>query len=89
MGSKGQFQYNGTSTFQDAFARHRWSLGERCVSIDVSLVTGVSYVAEHDDVASNGKERGSRSSGRTSFTASSTGRAIFPAPLQRPGSPRS
>ncbi|KAI0485064.1 hypothetical protein GGR56DRAFT_681136 [Xylariaceae sp. FL0804] len=47
IGSSGQSQYNAASTFQDAFARHRWARGERCVSLDVGVVTGVGYAAEH------------------------------------------
>jgi acyl carrier protein len=58
MGSSGQSQYNGASTFQDAFARHRWSLGEKCVSIDIGVVGDVGYVAEHSDVARRWERKG-------------------------------
>ncbi|VUC24070.1 unnamed protein product [Clonostachys rosea] len=58
MGSSGQSQYNGASTFQDAFARHKWSLGEKCVSIDVGVVGDVGYVAEHSDVAKRWGRKG-------------------------------
>ncbi|KAI2628557.1 hypothetical protein GGR54DRAFT_636275 [Hypoxylon sp. NC1633] len=56
IGSSGQSQYNAASTFQDAFARHRWSLGEQCVSIDVGVVQGIGYVAEHDNIAKRWNE---------------------------------
>ncbi|KAK1140308.1 Type I Iterative Polyketide synthase (PKS) [Aspergillus melleus] len=46
IGAFGQSQYNGAGTFQDAFARHRWTQGQKCISIDVGLVTAVGYVAE-------------------------------------------
>ncbi|KAI1371047.1 hypothetical protein F4677DRAFT_464565 [Hypoxylon crocopeplum] len=58
MGTSSQSQYNAVSTFQDAFARHRWSRGEKCISIDVGLVTGVGYVAEHGDIAKRWSEKG-------------------------------
>ncbi|TGJ82196.1 hypothetical protein E0Z10_g6575 [Xylaria hypoxylon] len=47
MGSSGQSQYNAASTFQDAFARYRWSQGEKCISLDVGMVSGVGYAAEN------------------------------------------
>ncbi|KAI9695597.1 MAG: Type I Iterative PKS [Bogoriella megaspora] len=50
-GAVAQSQYNAAANFQDAFARHRHSLGEKCVSIDIGVVTSVGYVAEHDEVA--------------------------------------
>ncbi|OTA96302.1 hypothetical protein M434DRAFT_375109 [Hypoxylon sp. CO27-5] len=56
IGSAGQSQYNAASTFQDAFARHRWSLGEKCVSVDVGVVQGVGYVAEHENIAKRWNE---------------------------------
>ncbi|KAI1073697.1 hypothetical protein F5B20DRAFT_586970 [Whalleya microplaca] len=56
IGSTGQSQYNAASTFQDAFARHRWSLGEQCVSIDVGVVQGIGYVAEHSNIAKRWNE---------------------------------
>ncbi|KAI1140606.1 hypothetical protein F5Y05DRAFT_410453 [Hypoxylon sp. FL0543] len=58
IGSSGQSQYNAASTFQDAFARRRWSLGEKCISVDVGLVTGVGYVAEHSNIARRWNEKG-------------------------------
>ncbi|KAB8224259.1 hypothetical protein BDV33DRAFT_199654 [Aspergillus novoparasiticus] len=36
IGAKGQSQYNAAGTFQDAFARHRWSQGQKCICIDIS-----------------------------------------------------
>lgn len=57
-GSSGQSQYNAVSTFQDAFARHRWLLGEKCVSLDIGLVTGVGYVAEHSHIAKRWEQKG-------------------------------
>lgn len=51
VGAKGQSQYNAAATFQDAFARHRHSLGQKCISLDIGLVTSVGYVAEHEDIA--------------------------------------
>lgn len=56
IGSTGQSQYNAASTFQDAFARHRWSLGEKCISVDVGVVQGVGYVAEHSEIAKRWNE---------------------------------
>nr|XP_001396949.2 polyketide synthase [Aspergillus niger CBS 513.88] len=51
IGSRGQSQYNAAATFQDAFARHRWAHGQKCISIDVGLLTSVGYVAEQKDVS--------------------------------------
>ncbi|CAL5866784.1 uncharacterized protein PFLUO_LOCUS994 [Penicillium psychrofluorescens] len=51
IGVKGQAQYNAAGTFQDAFARHRWSQGQKCISIDIGLVTAVGYVAEQQPMS--------------------------------------
>ncbi|KAJ6164002.1 hypothetical protein N7470_002674 [Penicillium chermesinum] len=51
IGVKGQAQYNACGTFQDAFARHRWSEGQKCISIDIGLVTAVGYVAEQQPMS--------------------------------------
>lgn len=58
IGARGQSQYNAAATFQDAFARHRQSLGQKCISIDIGLVTSVGYVAEHQDVAKRWENSG-------------------------------
>ncbi|KAI0445140.1 hypothetical protein F4803DRAFT_509526 [Xylaria telfairii] len=58
VGSRGQSQYNATSTFLDAFARYRWHAGQRCTSIDVGVVMGVGYAAEKSDVAKQWSECG-------------------------------
>ncbi|KAL4865654.1 hypothetical protein BDV12DRAFT_188037 [Aspergillus spectabilis] len=51
IGSRDQSQYNAAATFQDAFARHRWAQGQKCISIDVGLLTSVGYVAEQEKVS--------------------------------------
>jgi acyl transferase domain-containing protein/NADPH:quinone reductase-like Zn-dependent oxidoreductase/NADP-dependent 3-hydroxy acid dehydrogenase YdfG len=58
IGSSGQSQYNAASTFQDAFARYRWSLGEKCTSLDVGVVTGVGYAAENSNIAERWGSKG-------------------------------
>jgi acyl carrier protein len=50
-GAVSQSSYAGASIFQDAFARHRHSLGQHCVSLDLGIVQDVGYVAERVDVA--------------------------------------
>ncbi|KAI0433002.1 hypothetical protein F5Y09DRAFT_339185 [Xylaria sp. FL1042] len=58
IGWEGQCQYDAASTFQDAFARHRWHLGERCTSIDIGFVMGVGYAAEHGDISKKWSDNG-------------------------------
>lgn len=47
LGERGQGNYSAACTFQDAFARHRASLGLPIRSIDIATVEGEGYVAEN------------------------------------------
>ncbi|KAK3172126.1 hypothetical protein OEA41_004211 [Lepraria neglecta] len=46
IGNRGQSNYAAACAYQDAFARYRVSLGEKCVSLNLGMVTGVGIVAE-------------------------------------------
>ncbi|KAF2463868.1 ketoacyl-synt-domain-containing protein [Lindgomyces ingoldianus] len=50
-GASAQANYAAACSFQDAFARYRHSLGERCTSLDLGVVSSVGYIAERIDVA--------------------------------------
>ncbi|KAK1988400.1 type I polyketide synthase [Colletotrichum cereale] len=50
-GHLSQANYSAGNTFQNAFARHRVGKGQAAVSIDLSAVSGVGYVADADDGA--------------------------------------
>ena len=45
IGNHGQSAYSATTTFLDAFAAHRASLGLAASTIDLGAVTGVGYLA--------------------------------------------
>ena len=49
IGSRGQAAYNASNTFMDAFAEYRMQQGLTASTIDIGVVTGVGYVAEHMD----------------------------------------
>ena len=50
FGNRGQSNYAAASTFQDAFAKYRISLGEKCYSLDLSLMLGIGYAAERHEI---------------------------------------
>lgn len=50
LGERGQGNYGAACTFQDAFARHRASLGLPIRAIDIATVEEEGYVAENPDV---------------------------------------
>ncbi|KAI1299034.1 hypothetical protein F5Y03DRAFT_254380 [Xylaria venustula] len=58
IGWEGQSQYDAASTFQDAFARHRWHLGEQCISIDIGFVMDIGYAAEHGSISKKWSDKG-------------------------------
>lgn len=51
VGNASQANYAAGSTFQDALARHRSSMGLPAVAIDLGVVKSVGYVAENKVVA--------------------------------------
>ncbi len=50
LGSRSQSNYASGNTYQDALARHRNSIGEKAVSLDVGMMLDVGLVAENPDV---------------------------------------
>jgi acyl carrier protein len=50
FGSRGQSNYAAGSTYQDAFARYRVSLGEKCISLDLGLMLAVGFAAERQHI---------------------------------------
>ncbi|KAJ5246448.1 hypothetical protein N7468_001431 [Penicillium chermesinum] len=57
-GTINQAVYSGTATFQDAFARHLWAQGQKCISIDIGILNSVGYVAERPEQVARFKEFG-------------------------------
>ena len=47
IGSRGQAAYAASNTFMDAFAEYRMQQGLTASAIDIGVVTGVGYMAEH------------------------------------------
>ena len=50
-GNRAQTNYAAGNTYQDGLARHRVFTGEKATSIDLSLVLGIGYAAERDQLA--------------------------------------
>lgn len=50
FGGRGQSNYAAGNTYQDALARHRVSLGERCISLNLGLMLEVGFAAERQQV---------------------------------------
>lgn len=49
MGTRGQSNYASGSTYQDSLARYRASHGLTAASVDLGLIRGVGFAAEHRD----------------------------------------
>jgi KR domain/Phosphopantetheine attachment site len=62
FGPQGQANYSSGNTFQDAFARHRTSLGLPTRTIDVGIVEGEGYTAENPAAAAFISRQGLRGS---------------------------
>ncbi|RYO32478.1 Lovastatin diketide synthase [Alternaria arborescens] len=58
MGSFGQSNYTVGNTYQDALAAHRMRHGQRAHTLALSMVTGVGYVAQNDQVQALLRVRG-------------------------------
>lgn len=58
VGSHGQGNYSAGSTFQDAFARYRTSLGLPVRTIDLGIVGSEGYTAENKSAAAHAKRQG-------------------------------
>ncbi|QKX62349.1 uncharacterized protein TRUGW13939_09508, partial [Talaromyces rugulosus] len=54
-GHVSQANYSAGNTFQDAFARHRAAKGQFTISIDLSAVSGVGYIAAADNDAAKAR----------------------------------
>ena len=50
IGNVSQAAYAAASTFQDAFASYRTSLGLPAISLDLGMINDIGYVAENDSV---------------------------------------
>lgn len=50
VGQKGQANYAGANTFLDSLAVYRRSLGLPACSVDLGIVEGIGYLAEHENV---------------------------------------
>ncbi|KAA8624680.1 Polyketide synthase modules [Pyrenophora tritici-repentis] len=58
MGSFGQANYTAGNTYQDNLALHRMRNGQRAHTLALSMVTGVGYVAQNEQVQSLLRVRG-------------------------------
>ncbi|TVY15294.1 Highly reducing polyketide synthase azaB [Lachnellula arida] len=50
VGASGQSNYSFGCAYQDALARYRVDMGQKSVSIDLGIIEGVGYTAEHQSV---------------------------------------
>ncbi|MCJ1283861.1 hypothetical protein MMC26_003192 [Xylographa opegraphella] len=58
VGGPGQANYAAGNTYQDALARHRVTLGQKAVAIDLGMVLGAGYVAERAHVRTRLRAQG-------------------------------
>ena len=47
-GTRGQSNYAAGNSYQDALARHRVSLGNKCISLDLGAILAIGVAAEKD-----------------------------------------
>ena len=50
FGNRSQSNYAAGNTYQDALARHRVSLGEKCISIDLGMILSIGFAAERPEL---------------------------------------
>lgn len=60
IGARGQSNYAAGNTYQDALARHRVSIGQKCFSLNLGLILSVGYVAERRELMQRLKSLGYR-----------------------------
>lgn len=58
LGTPGQSSYAAANTFIDSFARHRVWKGQTAISLILSMVLGVGYIAEHPELEETIKSKG-------------------------------
>ncbi|KUJ12390.1 uncharacterized protein LY89DRAFT_722023 [Mollisia scopiformis] len=58
LGNRSQSNYAAGNTYQDAIARHRVSLGQKCVSLDLGMILSVGFAAERVHVTESLKAAG-------------------------------
>ncbi|KAF2279780.1 phenolpthiocerol synthesis polyketide synthase ppsA [Westerdykella ornata] len=69
FGSRGQSNYAGSSTFQNAFAKHLVAQGQKCLSIDLGLMLGVGYAAERQHITDSFRASGYEGISESEFHA--------------------
>lgn len=50
IGNRGQSNYVAANTYQDALARYRVSVGEKCISLNLGLMAEAGFAAERQEV---------------------------------------
>lgn len=50
IGNRGQSNYAAANTYQDALARYRVSVGEKCISLNLGLMAEAGFAAERQEV---------------------------------------
>lgn len=69
VGNRGQSNYVAANTYQDALARYRVSIGEKCISLNLGLMAEAGFAAERQEVMNMFRSAGYEAISQPEFLA--------------------